>query len=172
MYIINFNVLHTFREKPITGFLNDYAFLIRGLLDLYECTLQSKWLRWADKLQEQQDKLFWDNEKFGYFSTSNQDPSIILRFKSGKKIVYFIKELYFITTLLLDHDGAEPAGNSISAMNLLKLSILTEKSDYRSKLDSLFQTFTGRLSSGSSSLPILVSALTLHCDSITSVSKC
>lgn len=55
-------------------------------------------------------------------------------------------------------------------MNLIKLSLLTEKFQYRSKIDPLFLTFAGRLSSNSSSLPTLVSALTLHCDSITSVS--
>lgn len=75
-----------------------------------------------------------------------------------------------ISTQFPDHDGAEPSGNSISAMNLLKLSLLTGKSEYQSKIDSLFLTFAGRLSSNSSSLPTLVSALTLHCDSITSVS--
>jgi len=73
-------------------------------------------------------------------------------------------------TFFLDHDGAEPSGNSISALNLLRLSILTEKIKYHSKIDPLFLTFAGRLSSNSSALPALVSALTLHCDSITSVS--
>lgn len=82
-------------EKPIAGFLNDYAFLIRGILDLYECTLQTKWLQWADKLQEQQDKLFWDEEKFGYYSSSDQDPSIILRFKSGKLTIIITLEYYY-----------------------------------------------------------------------------
>lgn len=53
--------------------------------------------------------------------------------------------LYF-KTLFSDQDGAEPAGNSISALNLLRLSILTEKSEYRSKIDPLFLTFAGRLS--------------------------
>jgi len=76
-------MFYIFRKKPIAGFLDDYAFLIRGLLDLYECTLQSEWLQWADTLQEQQDKLFWDKDKNGYYSSSNQDPNIILRFKSG-----------------------------------------------------------------------------------------
>lgn len=82
-----FNVLLS-RKKPIKGFLNDYAFLIRGLLDLYECTLQTKWLLWADKLQEQQDKLFWDTEKFGYYSSSDEDSNIIMRFKNGKKMLF------------------------------------------------------------------------------------
>jgi len=77
--------------------------------------------------------------------------------------------LYF-KTLFPDHDGAKPSGNSISALNLLRLSVLTEKSEYRSKIDSLFLTFAGRLFNNSSALPALVSALTLHCDSITSVS--
>ncbi|XP_050437313.1 spermatogenesis-associated protein 20 isoform X2 [Adelges cooleyi] len=137
-------------EKPIMGFLNDYAYLIRGLLDLYECTLQSEWLRWANQLQQQQDNLFWDSEKFGYYSSSDNDSSIILRFKS-------------------DHDGAEPCGNSISALNLQKLSIISDNTEYNNKLDLLFKSFTGRLSNSSGSLPTLVSALTLHCDSITSV---
>ncbi|XP_050531844.1 spermatogenesis-associated protein 20 [Daktulosphaira vitifoliae] len=137
-------------EQPITGFLNDYAFLIRGLLDLYECTLQSEWLSWANNLQEQQDKLFWDKDKFGYFSSTDKDPSIILRFKS-------------------DHDGAEPCGNSISALNLQKLSIITDNPEYTKNLNLLFNSFTGRLSNNAGSLPTLVSALTLHSDSITSV---
>lgn len=77
---------------------------------------------------------------------------------------------YTLKLLFSDHDGAEPSGNSISAMNLLKLSILTEKTEYYSKINSLFSIFAGRLSSNPMTLPTLVSALTLHCDSITSVS--
>ena len=45
---------------PIHGFMDDYAFLIRGLLDLYEATFEAKWVEWADKLQKKQNELFWD----------------------------------------------------------------------------------------------------------------
>jgi len=71
--------------------------------------------------------------------------------------------------LFLDHDAAEPSGNSISAMNLLRLSILTEKSEYRSKIYPLFVAFAGRLYTNPRTITTLVSALTLHFDSITSV---
>lgn len=45
----------------IHGFLNDYTFLIRGLLDLYECTYDSTWIEWAENLQDIQNQLFWDS---------------------------------------------------------------------------------------------------------------
>ena len=48
-------------SQPIHGFLDDYAFLIRGLLDLYESTLDSSWIQWADDLQKRQNELFWDS---------------------------------------------------------------------------------------------------------------
>lgn len=66
------------------GFLDDYAFLIRGLLDLYEASLDADWLQWAETLQEQQDKLFWDNKGAGYFTSSSSDRSILIRGKEGK----------------------------------------------------------------------------------------
>ncbi|CAB3381176.1 Hypothetical predicted protein [Cloeon dipterum] len=69
-------------EDPISGFADDYSFVIRGLLDLYEASGNSKWLAWANELQDKQDERFWDDEDAGYFSTA-QDPSILLRLKEG-----------------------------------------------------------------------------------------
>ena len=72
-------------SEPINGFVDDYAFLIRGLLDLYEACYDESWLQWACDLQEKQDKLFWDAEgNSGYFSGSGNDPSILLRLKEGQ----------------------------------------------------------------------------------------
>lgn len=65
------------------GFLDDYAFLIRGLLDLYEASLDADWLQWAELLQEQQDRKFWDHEKSGYFTSPEGDLSILIRGKEG-----------------------------------------------------------------------------------------
>ena len=56
-------------EDPIHGFADDYAFLIRGLLDLYEATFEAKWVEWADKLQKKQNQLFWDTA--GNFTSSH-----------------------------------------------------------------------------------------------------
>eukprot|EP00252_Welwitschia_mirabilis_P015079 TRINITY_DN33217_c0_g1_i1.p1 TRINITY_DN33217_c0_g1~~TRINITY_DN33217_c0_g1_i1.p1 ORF type:complete len:827 (+),score=171.94 TRINITY_DN33217_c0_g1_i1:212-2482(+) len=96
---------HSYRQGPsqASGFLDDYAFLISGLLDLYEAGGNTKWLSWALQLQETQDELFLDKHGGGYFNTPAEDPSILLRLKE-------------------DYDGAEPSGNSVSAINLLRLS--------------------------------------------------
>lgn len=64
--------------------MEDYAFLIRGLLDLYEASLDTDWLQWAEQLQEQQDLMFWDTEKSGYFQSPVGTPNVILRLKEGK----------------------------------------------------------------------------------------
>lgn len=68
---------------PIFGFLDDYAFVVKGLLDLYEASLEEQWLEFAEKLHDIQDKLFWDKTNGGYFSTTLEDPAVILRLKEG-----------------------------------------------------------------------------------------
>jgi len=71
-----------FRLEPISGFADDYAFVVRGLLDLYEACGKAKWLELANELQDKQDELFWDSQGAGYFSMA-QDPTILLRLKEG-----------------------------------------------------------------------------------------
>lgn len=70
-------------STPIHGFIDDYAFLIRGLLDLYECCFDPSWLEWANVLQDKQDELFWDTASGGYFTTPSTD-ILLLRLKEGK----------------------------------------------------------------------------------------
>ena len=77
-------ILLTCSPTPIEGFADDYAFLIRGLVDLYEAGLDESWLAWAEQLQEQQDALFWDTEGGAYFSSREDDKSIIIRMKEGR----------------------------------------------------------------------------------------
>ncbi|KVI12518.1 protein of unknown function DUF255 [Cynara cardunculus var. scolymus] len=86
---------HSFRNGPskAPGFLDDYAFLISGLLDVYEYGGEISWLSWALELQETQDEVFLDKTGGGYFNTTGEDESVLLRVKE-------------------DHDGAEPSGNS------------------------------------------------------------
>ena len=78
----------------IEAYAEDYAFLIQGLLDLYEATFAIGHLQWALQLQEQLDADFWDPAHGGYFRTSGADASVLLRLKE-------------------DYDGAEPAPSSI-----------------------------------------------------------
>ncbi len=68
----------------IDGFADDYAYLIRGLLDLYEASHESSWLQWAWQLQGKMNELFWDSEGGGYFTATSHDPSILIRMKEGE----------------------------------------------------------------------------------------
>jgi uncharacterized protein YyaL (SSP411 family) len=84
------------------GFAEDYAYLIQGLLDLYEATFDAGLVRWAEELQAKMDALFWDADRGGYFNSAAGAPDVILRLKE-------------------DYDGAEPAPSSVAASNLLRL---------------------------------------------------
>ena len=86
---------------PIPGFAEDYAYLIQGLLDLYEATFDVSWLQWAERLQAAMDARFWDDARGGYFNSAAGATDVILRLKE-------------------DYDGAEPAPSSVAAMNLLR----------------------------------------------------
>ena len=102
-------LLRSYRQGPgtVEGFSDDYAFLIAGLLDLYEATADPETLLWAERLQTTQDSLFADPTG-GYFGTSERDTSVLLRLKE-------------------EHDGAEPAASSVAALNLVRLAALTGK---------------------------------------------
>lgn len=80
----------TFSAVPIVGFLDDYTFLIRGLLDLYEATLDASWLEWAEILQVTQDRMFWDETNAGYFTSPEGDASVLIRVKEGKNIIFLL----------------------------------------------------------------------------------
>ena len=90
-------------RSGVEGFADDYAFVVQGLLDLYEASFNVEWLKFAIELQATQDRLFFDEKNGGYFSSSGKDASVFLRMKD-------------------DNDGAEPAASSIAALNLLRLS--------------------------------------------------
>ncbi|KAK9883237.1 hypothetical protein WA026_001426 [Henosepilachna vigintioctopunctata] len=130
-------------NRPIIGFLDDYAFLIRGLLDLYEASLDTDWLQWAEALQETQDRLFWDVEEMGYFTSPSGDPSVKIRVKEA-------------------HDAAEPCGNSVSVHNLLKLAAYLDRKDLRSKAEETLATFSKTLKYNGIALPEMMSSLLLY----------
>jgi uncharacterized protein YyaL (SSP411 family) len=102
-----------FREGPgdAPGFADDYAYLISGLIDLYEATFNTSYLEWADDLQQSQLKLFWDKEHLGFFSTPENQTDLIMRLKDGM-------------------DNAEPGTNGVSARNLDRLGALLEDEEY------------------------------------------
>lgn len=88
------------RSPPISGFLDDYSFVICGLLDLYEATLQLEWLQWAEELQLRQDGLFWDEQGGGYFCSDPSDSTVLLQLKEGEG--WIIESPSHITSLDLE----------------------------------------------------------------------
>ncbi len=135
-------LLRTYREgeSKIDGFTDDYAFFIQGLLDLYEASFDSHWLDLASTLQERQNALFWDKKGGAYFTTSGKDPNLFLRSKG-------------------DFDGAEPSPNSISALNLVRLSWFFDNKDWHRMAEQTINAFQAQLSRSPSSLPQMLVAL-------------
>ena len=78
------NELTTKTDKPIYGFLDDYSFLIKGLIDFYVASLDTSVLYLAKELQELQDEYFWDEKNGGYFYSEAGHGDVIVRMKEGK----------------------------------------------------------------------------------------
>lgn len=78
----------TIGSKPIYGFLDDYAFLIKGLIYFYVATLDLSYLHWAKELQELQDKYFWDHENGGYFYSEESQSDVVVRMKEGMCMLF------------------------------------------------------------------------------------
>lgn len=74
-----------FSAQCIDGFLDDYAFLIRGLLDYYKASLDGSVLKLARELQEIQDTRFWDDTHGAYFYSEANSPNVIVRLKEGRQ---------------------------------------------------------------------------------------
>ena len=103
-------------EAAIDGFLDDYAFFIGALLDLYEADFDERHMEMATTLADKMTALFSDQAEGAFFSTAAGDSSLVMRMKD-------------------DYDGAEPSGNSVALVDLLKLAHFTDRSDYRDAAD-------------------------------------
>jgi hypothetical protein len=122
-------LFHRFREGEVAveAFLDDYAFLIWGLTELYQATFDTEYLKNALYLNDQLLVRFRDNMHGGFFHTAEDSEKLILR----------SKEIY---------DGAIPSGNSVCALNLLQLGRMTGNIDLENKAYEIMQLFSGQVS--------------------------
>jgi uncharacterized protein YyaL (SSP411 family) len=142
----NGNLLHRWRdgderssaEARFDAYLDDYAFLINGYLDLYEATFDPVWMKRAILLQEEQDTALYDPENSGYFD-ARPAPDLILRAKNS-------------------YDGAEPSGNSITVLNLFRLANLTENDRYKARAEETLQAFAAKVRQYPYAMPELMTA--------------
>jgi uncharacterized protein YyaL (SSP411 family) len=129
---------HRDGEAAIHGFLDDYTFLLAGLLDLYEASFEIEYLQTAGRLAEKTIELFEDAGG-GFYSTAEGDDSLVLRLKD-------------------DYDGAEPAGNSVAVLGLLRLAEMTGRQTFRRAADRTLEAFSSRLQSMPVTLPQMLVA--------------
>ncbi len=134
-------LMRSYRQGPsaVPGFAEDYAFLIQGLLDLYEADFDHQWLQWAVELQTEFDGRFADPNG-GFFSTEGDATDILFRLRD-------------------DHDGAEPSANSVAAMNLIRLSRIFGRADYESTATRLISSFQEVLDRQPAAMPQMLGAV-------------
>lgn len=118
-----------YREGEVAnpGYMDDYAFMVWGLIELYESTFDVHYLEEAVQLSRQALDLFWDEKDGGLFYTAQDSESLIIR----------DKEIY---------DGAVPSSNSVAALNLLRLGRLTGDVEWEERAERLFKRFSSLVS--------------------------
>ncbi|HET9783924.1 MAG TPA: thioredoxin domain-containing protein [Terriglobales bacterium] len=126
------------RTGGVAGFVEDYALLVQGLLDLYEADWDPRWREWARALQRQQEARFAAAD--GAYYSSGEDPHLFLRLRE-------------------DYDGAEPSPNSVALSNLLRLDLLYEGEGWRERAETLVASFAVRLREMPQALPQMAGML-------------
>ena len=115
---------HCQGEAQYNAFLEDYAYLIQGLLDLHQSSSELAWQNWALELQAKLDELFWDEQNHGYYYTQADAPGVLIRKKDFT-------------------DGAIPSGNGVSCLNLLRLHQLTKDKKHLERAEKLIGAMSG-----------------------------
>ncbi|MBL0175086.1 MAG: thioredoxin domain-containing protein [Ignavibacteria bacterium] len=131
---------HRAGETGIDGFLEDYAFFVWGLIDLYEATFEAAYLRQALALNARMIADFHDAERGGFFFTAHDAETLISR----------TKDVY---------DGALPSGNSSAALNLIRLARLTGDAELERLADATFRAMGQQVSSLPSGHTVMLTAL-------------
>ncbi|MFL2869872.1 MAG: thioredoxin domain-containing protein [Pirellulaceae bacterium] len=132
----NGNLLRTYSQgkAKLNAYLDDYAFLIEGLIALHKATGDEKWLTSADGLMKTQLERFWDTRSGGFYFTANDHESLLAR---GKNPV----------------DGARPSGNSTSALNLIYLSKQLDNKEYLDFARRTVQSVSGIIKNSPTASP-------------------
>ncbi len=122
-------ILHRYRdgEAAIPGYLDDYAYVIWGLLELYEATFRWDYVRQALRLNEVLLRHFWDDEAGGFFFTPDDGEDLLMRRKAA-------------------HDGSLPSGNAVAMLNILRLAKITAEKDLEEKAADMVRAFSREVS--------------------------
>jgi len=127
-------------ERDNVQLLEAYAFQLSGVIELYEATLEPKHLDFAIALAEAMIAKFYDAENGGFWQSAAGAKDLILRVKD-------------------DHDGAEPSGNSIATLALMKLAAITGRDDFKEPAEATLRLFAFRLQNFPQAMPFMLHAL-------------
>ena len=126
-------------ERDNVELLDGYAFMLSGVIELYEATLEPRHLDFAIALAEAMLAKFLDVENGGFWQSL-----------AAKDLILRVKE---------DYDGAEPSGNSVATLALLKLSAMTGRGEFKDAAEKTLKLFAARLQQVPQAVPYLLSAL-------------
>jgi uncharacterized protein YyaL (SSP411 family) len=140
-------LLHSWRdgERDQVELLEGYAFQLAGVIELYEATLEPAHLDFAIELATAMLAKFFDPADGGFWQSPAGTTDLILRVKD-------------------DYDGAEPSGNSVATLALLKLAAITGRDDFRQAAEATLQLFAHRLQTQPAALAFLLHALDFWLD--------
>jgi hypothetical protein len=125
--------------------LEGYAFLLSGVIELYEATLDPAHLNFAIKLAGAMIAKFYEAENGGFWQSTSGAKDLILRVKD-------------------DYDGAEPSGNSVATLALLKLAAITGRDDFKQPAEATLRLFAHRLQNFPQAMPYMLHALDFWLD--------
>ncbi|ACG72239.1 protein of unknown function DUF255 [Anaeromyxobacter sp. K] len=134
----------------VPAYLEDHAFLVQGLLDLHEATFDPRWLAAAAELAGAQDRLFGDPEGGGWFQSATDHERLLAREKPT-------------------HDGAEPSGASVAALNALRLEAFTSDPRWRRAADGALRHHARTLAEQPLAMSELLLALDCASDAVREV---
>ncbi|MGI8966395.1 MAG: thioredoxin domain-containing protein [Limisphaerales bacterium] len=127
-------------ERDSVQLLDAYSDLLAGVIDLYEAALEPAHLEFALSLAETMMTKFYDTKEGGFYQSAADSKDLILRVKE-------------------DYDGAEPSGNSVAILALLKLSAITDRKDFKDAAEKSLRHFSNRLHNLPQAVPYLLLAL-------------
>jgi uncharacterized protein len=127
-------------DAGIDAYAEDYACFTWGLLELFQADGDPAWLQLAQDLTRRQDALFWDHQEGGWFSTTGQDPTVLLRLKD-------------------DYDGAEPSASSVAVLNALTLAYLVDDENARGKAERTLGRYGPRAGRAARVIPMMLCGL-------------
>jgi hypothetical protein len=127
-------------ERDRVQLLEAYAFLLSGVIDLYEATLVPEHLDFAVELAGTMIVKFYDAENGGFWQSAADSKDLILRVKD-------------------DYDGAEPSGNSVATLSLLKLGAITGRKNFTGAAEKTLRLFTPRMQKFPQAMPFMLHAL-------------